>query len=307
MAGACVPPRPVGLESSGIRTRTSTRTHTARLARCETLETRAITPPCDPSAPECEACACVRRDSKSRRLWGQAGERRGWPGGGQAARTFSFVSCEGLVRCESPQHCPWYHSWMPSCEVPCGVECECSGRSESRAGGTFVKTQKSPFRPPLSASSPQEWVVGGRNGGRCFVSMRSHPHERRGAHSASCPVALLPSPPQAPSSPVTTSTSRRALPPPHGNPRRIGESAGGRAPGWRQRGAWFCGATHGVARNRQVLHISWMGCVFARERRTVIMYCALYSRIVLFLRRKRRFVTAENRSVWPAIPIRWLQ
>ena len=54
-----------------------------------------------------------------------------------------------------------------------------------------MKTQKSPFRPPLSASSPQEWVVGGRNGGRCFVSMRSHPHERRGAHSASCPVALL--------------------------------------------------------------------------------------------------------------------
>ena len=122
---------------------------------------------------------------------GSSGERQGWPLGGQAARTFSSALRDQLVRRESPQHCPWYHSWMPSCEVPCGVECECSGRSESRAGGTFVKTQKSPFRPPLSASSPQEWVVGGRNGGRCFVSMRSHPHERRGAHSASCPVALL--------------------------------------------------------------------------------------------------------------------
>ena len=129
---------------------------------------------------------------------GSSGERQGWPLGGQAARTFSSALRDQLVRRESPQHCPRYDSWMPSCEVPCGVECECSGRSESRAGGTFVKTQKSPFRPPLSASSPQEWVVGGRNGGRCFVSMRSHPHERRGAHSASCPVALLNPPPHKP-------------------------------------------------------------------------------------------------------------
>ena len=152
-----------------------------------------------------------------------------------------------------------------------------------------MKTQKSPFRPPLSASSPQEWVVGGRNGGRCFVSMRSHPHERQDAHSASCPVAFLPPPASPFESRHHQDEQTCPLPPPRKSMTNRRERGGV--------STWVAATT----RRPQHLCYPVQLTVLHRNRRlqdswVALFYCSSSTAVLYFsgtVRRKREIETAK--------------